>query len=531
MHLRIMCLAVSLSLGACTLAPEPFTLDENIARAAADLETLGVNTPPPTRPISLEEAQARALAYNFDNRLQMFNAALQDRQLDLSKYDLLPNLTANAGYVARSPELVSSSASYQTGVILPSNLQTVSVDRERYFGDLTLSWNIIDFGVSYLQAKQQADRVAIAREQRRRVVNNIFQQVRSAYWTAIAAERVRPRLKPILAEARRALQTSRSLETDRAQQPVEALRYQRALMELIQDLESVDDKLAIAKIQLAQLMGLYPGTPYKLAVPSKEPAMPLLRFTIAEMEQMALVNRPELREEGYNSRITFHEGRRALLRLVPGVNLLASLNYDSNSYLLFNDWREGGVRIAASMVRLLSMPAVVKLNEVQGEIAETRRLATTVAVLAQVQISAQQYVIARKNYERARDVAEVNRRIATVSADNKDARTSSDLDVIFEKANAVVAELRRNRAYADLQNASASIFATVGLDPLPNEAAMDDVALLAAAIRERADEWRVGKIAVPPVVTHAASAKRIATPEVAAEPEQPRIVEARSEAR
>ena len=529
MHLRMLFLAVTLSLGACTIAPEPFTLEENTARAVADLDTLDAYNPPPTRPISLEEAQARALAYNLDHRLQMFNAALQNRQLDLSKYDLLPNLTANAGYVARTPELVSSSASYQTGVILPSNLQTVSVDRERYFGDLTLSWNIIDFGVSYLQAKQQADRVEIAREQRRRVVNNIFQQVRSAYWTAIAAERVRPHLKPILQEARRALATSRTLETDRAQQPVEALRYQRGLMELIQDLESVDDKLAISKIQLAQLMGLRPGMPYRLAVPSKEPPVPMVRFSIEQMEQMALVNRPELREEGYNSRITFHEGRRALLRLMPGVNLLASLNYDSNSYLLFNDWKEGGVRIAASLVRLLSMPAVVKLSEVQEDIAETRRLATTVAVLAQVQIAAQQYVIARKNYERARAIADVNRRIADVSANNKEAKTSSDLDLIFEKANAVVSELRRNRAYADLQNASASIFATVGLDPLPSGAEREDVIALAAAIRERANEWRVGSVAVPSIVrTSAAREKRIDTPAVAvtAHPEQPRSVAA-----
>ncbi len=196
----------------------------------------------------------------------------------------------------------------------------------------------------------------------------------------------------------------------------------------------------------------------------------MVRFSIEQMEQMALVNRPELREEGYNSRITFHEGRRALFAPDARRQPARLLNYDSNSYLLFNDWKEGGVRIAASLVRLLSMPAVVKLSEVQEDIAETRRLATTVAVLAQVQIAAQQYVIARKNYERARAIADVNRRIADVSANNKEAKTSSDLDLIFEKANAVVSELRRNRAYADLQNASASIFATVGLDPLPSGA-------------------------------------------------------------
>jgi len=97
MHLRMLTAAVCLGLGACTLNPKPFTAEENTARAAADLAQIETFSPPPAGPITLEEAEARALAYNLDNRLQMFNAALQDRQLDLTKLDMLPNLTANAG--------------------------------------------------------------------------------------------------------------------------------------------------------------------------------------------------------------------------------------------------------------------------------------------------------------------------------------------------------------------------------------------------------------------------------------------------
>lgn len=497
MKLSILVVAASLGLGGCAIQPEPFSLQENVARVSTDLAQLESYSVAPTKPISLEEAQARALTYNFDNRLQMFSAALQDRQLDLTKLDMLPALTANAGYVARDKDLVSSSASFRSGVIVPSNFETVSTDRERVFGDLTLSWNIIDFGVSYLQAKQQADRVEIAKEQRRRVVNNIFQQVRNAYWTAVAAESIRPRLRPILAEARQALASSQALEKERAQQPLEALKYQRALLELIQELEAIDDKLVIARTQLAELMGLRPGTPYTLQFPKRFADTPPVRLTIDQMERVALVNRPELREEGYNTRVAQLEGRRALLRLVPGVNLLASLNYDSNSYLLNNNWQEASARLAASFVRLLSVPGVMKLNDAQAEIAETRRLAMTTAVLAQVQIAAQQYVIARKSYDRARTIADVNRRIASISADNRAAESVSDLDLIWEKANAVLSELRRNRAYADLQNADAYIYATLGLDPLPEDSSIQDIDTLVAAIRQRSAEWHKGRIPVP----------------------------------
>lgn len=497
MIVRIIMVLSCVGAGACTIKPEPFSSQDNAMRASTDRAQLASYSPAPTGPISLEEAQARALAYNLDNRLQLFNAALQDRQLDLSRLDMLPNLTANAGYVGRNKELVSSSASYLTGTITPTNFETVSVDQDRTFGDLTLSWNIIDFGVSYIQAKQQADRVIIAQEQRRRVVNNVFQQVRGAYWTAIAAERISPRLKPLLNEARRALEHSRALGAEREQDPGEALRYQRSLMELIQQLESLQDQLSIAKTQLAQLMGLRPGTPYSLASPKGALHIPKVHLTVDQMERIALVNRPELREEAYNTRVTQAEGRRALLRLMPGVTLMESLNFDSNSYLLFNDWSEAGARITVSLVRLLSIPNVRRLNEAQGEIAEARRLAMTMAVLAQVQISARQYSIAQRSYRRSREMSDINRRIANLSTDTQAAQTTSDLELIREKANAVLSELRSHRAYADLQNADANIFMTLGLDPLPIDVKADNLPDLVIAIRQQTSEWRSGRVSVP----------------------------------
>ncbi|MEN5084546.1 TolC family protein [Bosea sp. TWI1241] len=498
MHPIVPILALSLGLGACALQPEPFTKAENETRAALDLAALDNNSPAPHRPITLAEAQARAMSYNLDARMQMFNAVLQREQLDLTKLDMLPNLTANAGYATRDKSLVSSSASFRDGQIQPSNFQTTSVDRERTFADLTLSWNVIDFGLSYLQAKQQADRVNIAEEQRRRVVNNVFQQVRNAYWTAAAAERVRPQLRQVLAEARRAQSASRQMEAQREQKPDQALRYQRDLLELIQELEAVDDQLAIAKAQLAQLMGLRPGTPYRLAVPATLPALGRIGLSIDQMERVALVNRSELREEGYNARIVQNEGRRALLRLVPGVTVLGSLNYDSNSYLLYNNWQEGGVRVAANLIRILTnAPKIMQLNEVQGEISETRRLATTVAVLAQVQVSAQQYQIAQKNYSRLNAISTINRRIAQLSRDGQAAQTTSDMEAIREKAASALMELRKHRAYADLQNAHAGIHVSLGLDPVPEHAHHSDLATLTQEISRRSSALNAGRIEVP----------------------------------
>ena len=44
----------------------------------------------------------RAFIYNLDYRLTLMEEALANRQLDVSRYDLLPEVTANAGYTSRN---------------------------------------------------------------------------------------------------------------------------------------------------------------------------------------------------------------------------------------------------------------------------------------------------------------------------------------------------------------------------------------------------------------------------------------------
>lgn len=57
--------------------------------------------------------------------------------------------------ITRNNDLASSSRSVLTG--RQSLEPSTSQDRRRATADLTASWNVLDFGVSYYQAQQQAD--------------------------------------------------------------------------------------------------------------------------------------------------------------------------------------------------------------------------------------------------------------------------------------------------------------------------------------------------------------------------------------
>ena len=68
----------------------------------------------------------------------------------------------------------------------------VSQDKTLRSGDLALSWNILDFGLSYVRARQAADQVLIAREIQRRTTHGLLEDVRSEFWRAASLSKADP---------------------------------------------------------------------------------------------------------------------------------------------------------------------------------------------------------------------------------------------------------------------------------------------------------------------------------------------------
>ena len=79
-------------LAGCAIHPRPLTLEQREATLATDSSAMFADQAPVTGPITLDEAMARALKYNLDHRVKLMEEALAQRQLDLSKFDLLPQL-------------------------------------------------------------------------------------------------------------------------------------------------------------------------------------------------------------------------------------------------------------------------------------------------------------------------------------------------------------------------------------------------------------------------------------------------------
>lgn len=180
--------AAALMLAGCSVnAPEKLSSDDLMRLANVDQQLMFAAQEPVTAPITMEEAVARALKYNLEHRLAMMERAVQENIADVQSMSLLPKLTASAGYRDRSNELASSSESLATGKesLVPSK----SSERDGRTADLELSWNVLDFGLSYFEAQASTNKSYASEERRRRVVADIARQTRAAWLSAVSAER------------------------------------------------------------------------------------------------------------------------------------------------------------------------------------------------------------------------------------------------------------------------------------------------------------------------------------------------------
>jgi outer membrane protein TolC len=473
-------------LSGCAIKPTPFTDAERAQTAQADRTSMFANQQPVSGPISLDEAMARAIRYNLDHRLKMMEEALAQHQLDLSNFDLLPRLTAQAGYTNRNHPLASSSQGLYTNE--QSLIPSYSTDQNDRTADLTLSWNLLDFGVSYYEAKEQADRVLVLEQRRRKVVQLMMQQVREAYWQAVGAQRLRDRIGPLLDQAHAALDDSRAAQQQGLRSPIDTLNYQHALLDLMRQLEAVRDQLEEAKPRLASLMNLEPGKDYTLAA-TEAFAVPQFDMAMPQMEDMALQRRPELVEAGYNERISVNETHKAMAKMLPGVELEIGGHYDSNSFLVYNAWRAAGISVSWNLLNLLNYKAIHGTAQAQLEVAKTQRMALSMAVLTQVHVARSELGAKERQFTLLKQLNDVDQQILQHMHNATQANAQGKLEEIRVATGAMMSELRLYQSYGELESAYGQMLATLGLDPVPDSVHAHDIASLKQSIADEQKRW------------------------------------------
>lgn len=488
--------ALGLTLGGCaSLQPEILQKAEIIETVQSDKIVLKQDVPPLVGALSLEEAIARALKYNAEKRLKAMEEAVASGVHETSSFEMLPKLVASAGYRDRNNDLISRSRDSVTGAPSLAN-PSISTERHAATNDLTFSWSLLDFGQSYYAAKQNADRLLVAQERRRKALHTLIQDVRTAYWRMVAAQALRSRIQTTMQEAETGLADARKAEEERLRNPLDPLRFQLQILENLKLLETIEQELSTARIELASLTNI----PFAHEIKVIEPGTPISRAWIdasaERLEEHALLNNAELRESLYNTRIARQETRRALLRLFPGLSFNYASKHSDDSYLINQSWNESGAQLSLNLLGLLAAPAQMRLADAGIAAADQKRLVTQMAVLTQLHIARLQYANALRQFDRADTIVKVESRIAEHVVNQEKAEKQTRLDRVARQTALILSELRRYQALSNAHTAASRLQATLGMEPTIASENSISLQELTDAVSNAIQKWNKGQSAL-----------------------------------
>ncbi len=490
---RLSLVPASLALAACsTLTPQPVTPKEVTDIARADALALQRDVAPLAGPLRMEEAIARAIKYNAERRVRRMDEALAFGGMEASRYDMLPRLVASAGYRDRSNDLLTLNEDLSTGRVIGG--QSISSERQASTADLTFSWSLLDFGQSYYNAKQSGDRLLIATERRRKALHNLVQEVRTAYWRVVAAEKLGQSIRDTMQEAEATLNASEAAELSAMRSPLEPLRFQRQLLENLRMLELVEHELSSARVELATLAALPAGSDFTVVEPQAQINTRWLEVNPGDMELQAVVNNPDMRESLYNARIARDEAKKALVKMFPGLSFSYGTKTTDDEYIVNQRWNEAGAQISFNLLGLLGAPTAKRLAEMGVSMADQRQVATQMAVISQVHIARLNYANAAKQYMRADKIAKVDHRMTEVVSARAKAESQSQQEKVAQQTASILSALRRYQALSNAQAAASRLQATLGLEPAVAAAQTMPLPEVVQAVEHSLKTWEAGEL-------------------------------------
>lgn len=455
-------------LAGCTVKTEPITVDEQLTQIEKDLESVFKSQKPVEKPLTLYEAMARAVQNNFEQRLQAYEMNIDRANIDIESLKMLPEL--NIGYTTQrrsnDPLINFRSADNQTQI-----LETVAFDDQyKQMANLELSWNILDFGLSYARARQHADKFLISTERRRKILQGLIQETRVAYYKAAAADKILKRTDSLIKEAKENLDKARHIEQSGLQPPHDILEYQATLLESIKDLMEKRKGLVDAKLHLAHLINMPVDETYNIAFDpvELEKNIPEFDLDIGDMKLFAMMHRPEIKEEFYNQRIAKNYADQALFNTLPGIGVSLDGNYDSNSLLEHSNWITMAAGFAGNLIKVFTLGDRMEKAHLQEKLVELRRQALAAAVLSQIKMSHQRYLSSKKDYAFFQELDGVSKRLLKQDKARLKADSISPAALLQTKVRALSNNAALYFAYIDLHTQYARMVTTLGIDVIPN---------------------------------------------------------------
>lgn len=482
---------VSLLTAGCSVAPVPIDKEVVVDQLSRDRQVALEGVEPLDGILELEEAVARAIKYNLEYRVKTMEQALALGEFDLSRYDMLPQVLADAGYSTRNKPLIRSQSSSSDS--LNERQPTVSSELSSWDFSLGLSWSLLDFGASYYLARQNANNLLVANEQRRRAMHLLIMEVESAYWKAASAQALEEKVKSNSLAIEKAIKKELRAKAEAINTPLESLRRLRALWGAKQTIQDIQDDLVGAKLELANLINLPPGEEPELSAVSNNYKIPdLMQLQTDKIESITLRNNAELAIQSYEVKNAVLETRRAILDLMPGITINWGAKYSTDSYVINDQWNEGALSVTSNLLNFLKLSEVKESYESKEQLARTRRVALQMSTITKLHIARLQLKNAMKRYNISKKLLSLDRSIESNISRNVEVGTNSESELIIAETTALVSQLQTYRDLSNLHVAESRLKASMGLEPKIQSVNLTTLSELTKSIKDIQKNWKSG---------------------------------------
>lgn len=416
--------------------------------------------------LSLREAINVALRNNLDLRVSEFQLEAAKDDAYASRLGMLPDLSLSAQRSKRDRNYRQDYINRTSGAVQTSDSQ--SSFRNSLTADLSLTWNVLDFGMSYIRSRQAGMEVQAQQLARMRQAQMLALEVTEVYWNAALAEDTLDYVRAIERElGQQKSMIDRSVREKRID-PIMAKDAERRLVDLELSIRDLQTEVSSSRVRLADLMGVVDRKALKL---DRQPIRPLLaalpkpkQLNVEVLQDYALAHRPELFQQDLYQRIRKDDVKAQILAMFPDLTFGVGGHHDNNRLLYANEWNTAGVSIGWNLLKLPAMAKQVSAREDDVKAQQLDSMQTTLGVITQVQLSlidyavkVDRFMLLEESYGLANDLLEM------VKAHNQAGRIS-DLGVTQRVLEDLAAKMRRDKSVVEVIVGYRRMLASIGLD-------------------------------------------------------------------
>ena len=335
--------------------------------------------------LTLRECINMAIKNNLDLKVLNLEEQVAHEMKTAEMLGMLPELNISNTYTNRNNTPASSSE--KVGATGLTYGYSASSDKDLNYLNIDLALSVLDFGLAFFNSQQAADRALMRQQRARRAAQNLTLDVVRTYFQVAAAQKAIRITTQLLEDCRNRYKLIDKLSKARQITPFRAFEETRRFVQMEKRLTNYIRSYENSCVELRSQLGMHPAGTILVddAILNEVPDFDFPNIDL--MEQIALLERPELYETDMQKHINVLECRKTLVMMFPNVRIYGDFVNSSNSFLYHASWYELGIRAAYNLLKLPQQISKYIAYTEQVEADELRTFSQAIGIMAQVRMA------------------------------------------------------------------------------------------------------------------------------------------------